>query len=248
MSRRIAIATITMARNDAEAAEISTALAELAKCGFPVFVADRSTHADFKTFLARSNFTILEGATDLVSQARLALNAAAQSADEILYTEPDKKFFFEHALRDFVTGAKPNALLLPARSVKSFATYSRIQQRVETAVNLLCGEMVGVPGDFTYGPMLFPVSLVREFENYPAHFGWGWRLHIVRAAARSAIPVEVHEIDLPCPETQRAETPEEWAHRMRQYTQNVGALLFNALPDEIARVSRLAPVMEESLR
>lgn len=240
MKRRIAIATITMARTDSETEEISSALEELAKHEWPVFVADRSTHEGFKIFLARSNFTILEGASDLVSQVRLALDNAAKSSDEILYTEPDKKFFFRERLAEFISAAKENALTLPARSPQSFATYSKIQQRVESAVNELCGAMVGVRGDFCYGPMLFPSSLAGRLDKFPAQLGWGWRLFIARAADRVALK----EMDLPCPENQEADTPEEWAHRMRQFTQNIAALLHGASAEHIRRAQRLSPAMQ----
>jgi hypothetical protein len=241
MNPPIAIATITMARTDAEAAELSAALESLRNYDLPVFVADRSPHAGFRASLADKKLTVLTGATGLVSQALLALKAAAANAPTILYTEPDKLFFFEKRLALFLNAPRDPAVDLPQRSNESFRTYSHIQQRVEIAVNTLASVMLETPGDYTYGPILFPSSLVAYLYKFPAHLGWGWRLFLLREAHRRGIPIRLNKMDLPCPPNQNADSPQEWLHRMRQHNQNISALLHEATAAEIGRVAQLVP-------
>jgi hypothetical protein len=242
MKNRIAVATISMARNDGEAKELATALKALAALGLPVFVADQSTHEEFRAFLEEKKFNVISGAVDLVSQARLAVKAAAQAGEMVLYTEPDKRFFFAERLETFLNDAV-GGVSVPSRSATSFATYSLIQQRVETAVNILASKILRVDGDFTYGPILFRSELASCLENFPGTLGWGWRMYLLRMAAAGGNKIKPRTMDLPCPENRCEDSPAEWLHRMRQYAQNIGGLLHGCSARDFEHVKSLYPEM-----
>src|SRR5690242_10148892 len=151
MKLSTAVATISMARNDAEAEELSSAMRALRSCGMPVVVADRSSHVAFRKFLGDEGFEVVEGARGLVEQARLAVTTAAGRGSLVLYTEPDKRFFFSDRLATFLEAAGADGdseVLLPGRSAESYATFSESQQKIERAVNEFCSRLFGMEGDF----------------------------------------------------------------------------------------------------
>jgi hypothetical protein len=80
----------------------------------------------------------------------------------VLYTEPDKLAFFAEHLRQYIAVSRLGggyALALAARSLASFQTYPRHQQTTESAINSRCGEVIGIAGDFSYGPFLMTRGL-----------------------------------------------------------------------------------------
>jgi hypothetical protein len=128
---RVAVATITRARNADEADLLITALQALATFGLPVAVADGGSGAAFLERLrAIPRITParpLVGRIGLVAQVQAALETAIESGpDYILYTEPDKRGFFENRLADFLAQLErhPRAgVLVPSRDPASFTTF-----------------------------------------------------------------------------------------------------------------------------
>src|SRR5689334_21979862 len=118
------VATITRARNAAEAELLLSGLERLSAHGMPVFAADGGSAEPF-----RERARELPGVTlipvsfgegpRLVQQVRASLRAAAETHPRtILYTEPDKREFFQRGLGPFLQAAAryPEAgVVLPSR-------------------------------------------------------------------------------------------------------------------------------------
>ena len=236
--RDVAVATITWVRSPADEAPLADALTRLASLGLPISIADRGTSPTFHQTLQS-----LPGVTavtvdpvthpGLVRQLRTALaGTAATGRRAVLYTEPDKAAFFRDAsasgLLDLIAQAPDDdrlRLVLAARSVRSFETFPPTQRFTEAVINRLCGERIGVHGDYSYGPVLLPVSLLPAIEALDPSLGWGWR-HALFAAAHDRGGELLHVVgEHPCPVEQRGEDADEWAHRLRQLSENLRGLI-----------------------
>jgi hypothetical protein len=194
-------------------------------------VSDGGSSRDFIASLRRlANLTLVDPqGRGLVAQIKASLRAAAEThARFILYSESDKRMFFEHKLARFVAEAPMTegvGVVISGRSEASFATFPRTQRVTESAINTLTGDYVGHPGDYSYGPFVLNRTLAPYLDSVPADIGWGWRHYLFALAARLGLEV-VHVVDdLPCPEDQRLDDPTERAHRLKQLTQNVNGLL-----------------------
>jgi len=237
----IAVATITLARTKAEAALLLQSIKVLSQLELPIFIADRTENRRFKRKLRSIHRTTVFDSTDLVSQARDAIYRAASAADVVVYTEPDKIQFFKRTLPRLLSSFENGTILIPSRSRKSFRTYSRMQQRIEKAINDLCSIFLGARGDYLYGPLIFEGSLAKKLASIPTHFGWGWRLKFLKNGLDERKQLSFLHADLPCPPGQSKDTPEEWLHRMKQYCQNMSALLSDRTPRECQAAARLLP-------
>jgi hypothetical protein len=222
---------MTLARDAAEAALIGRALEELSRLALPVAVTDGGSPERLLTNLRGLAGVHVQTASapGLVSQVRGSLTAArGWGPRRILYTEPDKAEFFTAHLRGFLATAAhehPDAsIVMASRSPDSFATYPVSQQSTERALNAVCAELTGLPADYTYGPFLLDPALVDDLDHLPPDLGWGWRTYLFAVAHRRGLRVESIEGDFACPESQRADTPAESAHRLRQLAQNVTGL------------------------
>jgi hypothetical protein len=158
------------------------------------------------------------------------MSCAAQfGRSHILYTEPDKRDFFDARLSAFITAAL-NAgdnpgIVIAARSPGSFRTYPPWQRRTERIINGLCADLIGVKGDYSYGPFLMPAEMLPGVEELEASIGWGWRHRTfltARRSGRSIVHVAAHH---PCPPEGREEDAAERAHRLRQLSQNILGLI-----------------------
>jgi hypothetical protein len=232
---QVTVATMTWVRTATEEMLLRRTLTSLAGCGLPVAVADRGTHHDFRHFLERfPQYSVTVPAdTGLVAQIKAGVRTAAaiDRSHYILYTEPDKQFFFERRLEQFLESANdhPEAgIILASRSPESLLTFPPMQRYTEGVINRLCSELIGVSGDYSYGPFLLNRALVPSVESLEPTLGWGWRHCIFRTAHRQGRRI-VHVIgDYPCPDDQRAEDEDERAHRMRQLSENVLGLIREA--------------------
>jgi hypothetical protein len=230
----VAVATITWARTPAEEEQLRRSLERLAEAGLPVAVADAGTNSDFGGFLSHlPGFHVtVPPARGLVAQvaASLAL-AAGLDRPCILYTEPDKALFFGPRMTDFLQRAADDrqgrqiGVVLASRSGKSFETFPSMQRYTEGVINELCGDLLGSPGDFSYGPFLMTCTLVPELLGVRRDLGWGWRHFAFRAARRAGLPVEHVTGDYPCPPDQRVEDHDERVHRLRQLSENILGLI-----------------------
>jgi hypothetical protein len=228
---QVTVATMTWVRTPKEEALLRQALTSLAACALPVAVADRGTSRDFLHFLERSpKFSVTVPAdTGLVAQIKASVRAAAVHGSRfILYTEPDKQFFFERRLAALLEAAsdRPDAsVILASRSPESLLTFPSMQRYTEGVINDLCGELIGVECDYSYGPFLFSRTLLPFVEAMEPTLGWGWRHFMFRTAHRQGHRIVPLIGDYPCPDDQRTEDDEERAHRMRQLSQNVLGLI-----------------------
>jgi hypothetical protein len=225
---RLAVATITLARSNEEAALLLASLRELAgRHGLPVYAADGGSIGGFLEALeAVPDLSVRRLAANcgLDAQVKAALSdAAASGAPRILYTEPDKRAYFQDRLAAFLAADDGGAgVHLAARDAASFATFPAGQQLPELLMNRLAGETLGTAGDLCYGPLLLAPSLVPLFLDVEERLGWGWRFFLMAGAHAQGMGVRLWEADLPCPEDQRGEDDlRARLYRMAQLEQNV---------------------------
>jgi hypothetical protein len=223
------VATLTLARGAREEAELSAALDALEGSTLSVMVADGGSSQSFvESLRRRPRFTVVPPDPGrLLGQVKASLRESRRAgAQWILYTEPDKRFFFEQRLRGFLERAeKANAdLVLAARDAASMATFPPIQQATETALNRLCGAFAAIDADFSYGPFLVRAELTAALEDLDAGVGWGWRPFLFARTARTGGRLAAVVDDYPCPVEQRSEDDRDRLHRMAQLAQNLDGL------------------------
>lgn len=236
--RDVAVATITWARTPAEDASLIDALTRLVALGLPTVVADRGTSETLSRFLtAQPGLQVIPADATahpgLVRQVQLALgHAAATGRRAILYTEPDKAGFFGECLAsgllDLIARVPDDeraCVVLAARSARSLETFPPTQRYTEAVINRLCGERVGVPGDYSYGPFVMPAALVPVVASMDPSLGWGWRHALFVAAHERGLDLQHVVGEHPCPDDQRDEDAREWAHRLRQLSENLRGLI-----------------------
>jgi hypothetical protein len=225
----VAVATVTWARDAAEERVLTAALEALATLEAPVAVSDRSPSGTLGQTIERLGFAAAPAREPgLVEQVACAVRAAARTDRPfILYTEPDKQDFFIHRLARFVRDAPGDAdvgVVLASRSDASFATFPPLQRFTETTINTLTGDVLGQPGDYSYGPFLVRRELAAHLDRPPEGIGWGWRHFLFVVAYRLGFRV-IHVVDdHRCPPGQHDENATERVHRLRQLSQNVDGL------------------------
>jgi hypothetical protein len=227
----VAVATVTLVRSDAEERLLRSVLQRLSTEMMRVAVSDGGSRPEFVEFLRglRSFSVVPPAGSGLVGQVKASVRTATQfNAPYILYTEPDKQLFLEARVAAFIAGAPSSAnvgVVLAARDDRSFATFPPFQRRTEGAFNAVCAGVVGVTGDYCYGPFLLNRALVPELDGVRDDLGWGWRPFIFATARRRGFEIVHHEGDFPCPVDQCVEDDGEQLHRLRQLRQNVEGLI-----------------------
>src|ERR1700736_1590038 len=104
----IAIATITRVRDAQEDLLLREAMQTLTKQDIPVVVVDRGSSREFLSFLKSlpNAIVLTSSATGLLGQVQLSIATASDLGRKyILYTEPDKKLFFQTQLQRFIAEA-----------------------------------------------------------------------------------------------------------------------------------------------
>ena len=225
------MATITWARTASEGQALLRSLGRLADAGLPIAVADRGTSAAFTESLCRLDgvsVTVASG-RGLVPQVKASVELAATFDTRfILYAEPDKAEFFASGLGPFLDRVPYDdgvGVVLASRSPAAFDTFPPMQRYTEGVVNTLCGEVIGIMGDYSYGPFVMNRALLFHIAALDKSLGWGWRPSTFVAAHRQRLEV-VHLVDQhPCPVDQREEDAAERAHRLTQLSQNILGLV-----------------------
>jgi hypothetical protein len=227
----VGLVTMTWAPSSHQEDLLMRSLAVAATLRLPIAIADRNGRPEFVERISGLPRTVVvaAGENGLVPQIMAAFDAALAFEPRMLfYSEPDKETFFSQAAASLLEGAlrlDTPALVLAARSDASFATFPPMQRYTESVVNHVCGELVGVAGDYSYGPFVFPRELFSKIRDLPSNLGWGWRLAAFRAARREGLPI-VHVLhDVPCPLDQRREDDTERVHRLRQLSENLLGLI-----------------------
>lgn len=224
---------MTWAHSPQEADLLAASIESLTHSDLPVVVADGGSIDGFTDRLRACHHvsTVIPrlGPGRLVGQIEAAMAAAAnQHPDYVLYTEPDKQWFFTHRLDGFLQAAEQNVgagILLASRDADSFATFPTGQQLTESLFNQLAGDALGVSGDTLYGPMLVRTDLVEYVTDLHEDLGWGWRPYLMAIVMRLGQRLVCVEGDFQCPEHQRGENDSAARiYRMEQLAQNVKGL------------------------
>lgn len=226
----LAVAMPTLARTEPEAAALAKSIQTLLASGFRVVAADGGSHSFLLEYLrGAAGVTLIEvpPGSGLVNQVRSALKVAGTwRPGRILYTEPDKRWFFEHRLGEFLNFSEreetPGLVLASRVDLSSFPETQRLTERL---ANELIGHALGVGGDFLYGPIVLDPRLVSRLDEIPNDLGWGWRIYLMALSHRLGLRLRVWGADLPCPEAQRGENDfSAQIYRMEQMAQNVRGL------------------------
>ena len=237
---KITVATMTWAHTPREADLLTASIAALAEHGLPIVLADGGSIEGFTDRLrALQNVSTVMprlGPGRLVGQIEAAMAGAERSEPEyVLYTEPDKEWFFSHGLPGFVQALEQHpgvGVLLASRNAESFATFPSGQRLTESLFNHLAGETLDTEGDVLYGPLLVRTDLVTHITDLHDDMGWGWRPYLMAVAHRLGNAVTCFEGDFPCPEHQRGENDEAARiYRMEQLAQNVEGLALGMKAD-----------------
>lgn len=223
----ISVATITLVRDDEEEQLLREAMEVLARFDIPVYITDGGSPAHFLDFLKGfPNFILSEtSAKCLFAQVMNSLSVAYEKgASCILYSEPDKKYFFENGLSGFLDQAyvhEQTGIILASRSGAGFASYPAFQQMSETTINNCCAEVTGHHLDYTYGPFLLSRQLVPYLKLVNEDIAWGWRPFVFGIAHRLGLTLEEFTGEFFCPPSQQQDSPAERLYRMRQLEQNI---------------------------
>jgi hypothetical protein len=228
---------MTLARNETEANLMLTAFRGLSSLlRIPIFVTDGgSTPLYFCSELENIPGVTLTGppCSGLTAQIRRSLEAALVDPSPcILYLEPNKSWFVQHRLQEFVLHGRERlshhgekfGVLLPARSRASFDTYPPVQRQYEAETNKLLGDLTGYKTDYAYGPRLISKRLVESVMSSKDEFSWGWMSIPIVLASRWGLSIEAIEMDLPCPEEERLESIHDAEYRIRQHQQHADAI------------------------
>jgi len=228
----LAVATMTRARTRPEGKAVISALRALSELGVPIAVADRGSVDSVRRHLTRIPRVILAPPVGdgLVAQMNASLAGAATIGRRfVLYTEPDKRLFFERHLRRFIAHApdtRTKALVIAARSAGAFSTFPPFQQRTETAANDLCRLALGQDGDYCYGPFLLPAALIKTVLPLPDGLGWGWRPYVFATAGRLGYDVILQRGAFRCPAPQRGEDNRRARdYRLSQFEENARGIV-----------------------
>lgn len=232
----ISIATITLARDEAEETLLRNSLEQLAKLSLPVFITDGGSGRGFLNFIKNIPHFVLSNSQKrgVWAQAKNSLFEAYQhNSPFIFYTEPDKLDFFNQ-LPGFIadnTTTDRTGIILASRSKAGFATFPLFQQMTETTINNCCAEIIGSSYDYTYGPFLLNRSIAPYLNLVEQDLGWGWRPFTFNVASRLGYNVQMHQKDYQCPEGQRQDSKTERVYRMKQLTQNVQGIVLSTTVD-----------------
>ncbi len=229
----IAIATMTLVRDEEEDRLLRESLSILAGYEIPVYITDGGSPASFLDFLKGfPSFTVAGApAKGLFAQIRNSLTGALPGPRPfILYTEPDKKFFFHElpAFLEEVTANEKTGIFLASRSKAGMASYAAFQQMTETCINKCCTEVTGHFLDYTYGPFILNKKLVPWLEQVQEDIGWGWRPFVFGVAHRLGLTLGEHRGDYLCPPEQQEDSAAERLYRMRQLEQSVRGIVLSA--------------------
>jgi hypothetical protein len=208
----------------------------LASYNIPVFVTDGGSPDPFIRFLKSfPHFTVAQAEVKgLMAQITHSVSAAGSSRKPfLLYTEPDKKFFFE-ALPAFLEEApsrEEEGIFLASRAAAGFASYPAFQQMTETCINNCCTEVTDLYLDYTYGPFLMNRQLAPYLSRVTEDIGWGWRPFMFIMAKRLGLRLGEYRGEYLAPPEQRTDTAPERLYRMKQLEQNIrGTLLAAGFP------------------
>lgn len=225
-----AIVTMTAARSDQDASVLGAAIEQLGRIGLPIFAADGGSITAFKSRVGRvSPLELWREGNTLVQQIKACFRRAVIADHRVvLYTEPDKKTFFEAGAKHFLeeSGACVcEAVCIAARDPESFATFPPGQQSAELAFNHLANDVLGITADLLYGPLVLDLELAATYlDQVPDDLGWGWRTYVIARCVLAGKQVASLAGRYCCPLEQRTESGRDRIYRLTQLKQNVAGL------------------------
>ena len=239
----IAVATITRIRGRDEERTVRQSLRTLVATGIPVSVSDGGSPKRFLDWLRRlPSVTLARRGGSLVRQVRASVAAAHKTGRPfILYTEPDKRDFFDKGLADFIERASiagSSGIQLAARSKSAVKTFPRFQRAAEASASELCRRTIGANTDYFYGPFLMRRELAPLVFSASDDLGWGWRPCLFVTASRRGHRIVGIRGDYRCPHDQSSEHDRDKEHRLQQFTDNVRGLLEGLLQKRSAVAAR----------
>lgn len=227
----LCVATMMFAREAQEERLLAGALQSLSRLGLPIVVTDGGSPDRLVEFVAAlPNVRMTPaGSRGLVPQIKASFRAAhAIGRKFVLYTEPDKRHFFDaHLPRVLaeVPAADELGVAIATRTERSFNTFPPMQRFTEATINHLLGRRLGQRGDYSFGPFVINRELLPAVVALPDSLGWGWRHAAFALARRHGFQVQLVAGEFDCPDGQREESASEQAHRVRQLIENLQGLL-----------------------
>jgi hypothetical protein len=217
---------MTRARDEVEAGGAIASLTALSALGLPIFASDANSIPAFREAARQMpDLRSCQPGASLVAQVKSAMRgAAAEGHRYVFYTEPDKREFFLHGARAFLSAAREQngaAIFLAARDEASFATFPIGQQTTERAVQQIAGVFLGPVPDLLYGPLVLDLeTALPQLDAVADDLVWGWRLYVIARAVKSSRAVRGFAGSFPCPLDQRDEDdPASRLYRLEQARQ-----------------------------
>lgn len=181
MKPKIVIATIAWARNKKEEKIILKTLTELNKLGLPIVLTDesRSKFPLLKKVSGLKNLRVFR-ANGLDAKIKKSLLEASRLNQFIFYTESDKLNFVRNHAKSFLNKffKSPRGFWLLARLPSNFNKLPNYQRMMEYFLGDSFGALAGIGRkDISYGPRIFPASLVKYLMAIKFKIGWGWQTY-----------------------------------------------------------------------
>lgn len=231
----ICFATVTLARSRSEEKIILESLKALSETGLSMVVVDGGSSKDFIADLKSIPRINIKRETkgNLFTQVRQALKEASVRYPFIFYSESNKFEFLFKKSKDFLRDARVLiqsdqnlGMILASRSKKSIATFPKFQRLEESIINeLLCYLLKKKSTvDFTYGPRIINVSLIRYLEDISLNLGWGWMSFLLFAAKAENKKIYSTTLEALCPKNERMETKSDTKFRLRQFQNHLSAI------------------------
>lgn len=234
---KLAVSTITFARNEKEENLILEGLSSLSAKKVPsIFVVDGGSRKEFLEQLKTipKIFLISSLGDGLQNQIAESLKKAKESgAPFIFYTESNKAWFFKEKADEFIEKALNLAekdpafgMAIASRTPESFSTFPPFQRYEESVVNKLIADFGGLEqnGDYTYGPRIISSSLIPYLDRISGDLGWGWMSFLLIVGKRLGKNIHTVSLDLPCPPDEQKETEKDKVYRLKQFKNQVDAI------------------------
>jgi len=195
---KVVFVTATWARTPEEESRIKKTLSCLANYKYPIVIGNKSNTPisleDFINSLPRT--TVIKG-NNLHKQRVNAYKKAKELGKNVFWLESDKKEFVKNHIEELLGLIdEEEKLVIPGLTGKSFSNYPEFQILVENAINNIIGNLIGIKGHYTYGPMIFPAGLIDYLNKTDKEFGWGINAFLLMLGYSEDMEIKQVEIDI----------------------------------------------------
>lgn len=231
------VATITLARDAAEAKLILNTLTKLSNKDISTIYATDGGSAEpgfvdsLKKIKKLHLFQDKDGG--LFNQVKRSLSDALKNnCQAILYLESNKEWFVEERLEKFLNRSQAIikergsnfGIIVAGRTDKSFQSFPEVQQKEEAKTNERLSALTGCDFDYCYGPRIISMELVQRVLEIDTDIGWGWLCVPVVLASKLGRSIDQVELDLFCPKDEQIETEKDIKLRQAQREQHFLAI------------------------